>query len=1137
MEQISPLAPRIGVTQSVLDSMNVEQARQENKIALDEIGGVDGLAGMLGVNLETGLTTDQVLDMRDNFGYNKFPESPMDGYIDLLIIALSDTTLLILIAAAAVSLVVGTWENAEIGWLDGTAIFGAVFLVSNISAGNDYSKQFQFRKLEEESQADEQTSVIRNGVIERINPVDIVVGDVVVLQSGDAIPADCIICDHNEVKSNESSLTGEPDDLKKNRDKDPFLLSACTITDGNDAIHALALGIGPNSQWGKIKANLVQESVNTPLQDKLEIMTANIGYVGMLAAAATLIALIIMIFTDPDMNQEDYLIEFIHAFIIAITIVVVAIPEGLPLAVTIALAYSTKKMYADQCLIRVLAACETMGNATNICSDKTGTLTENQMTVTEGWFADIKYDADQFDTKSDKANGIPATIKQLLAEQISINRTAYLVYKDKMGKDLYKPNIIGNKTEGALIFMIRSWGFDYEEVHKQTYDQAKDKVFAFNSGKKRSTAVVHKKDETVVIYCKGASEWILKDCTHFLDQQGTKQTMTSSKRADLDKVINGMASNALRTLCLAHKVMSSVSELPGDWTENPPDSSDLILDCIVGIIDPLRSDVKDAVYKAQRAGVTVRMVTGDNIITAQAIAKQCGIMTTDGIAVEGPVFRKMTPADVDRMLPKLQVMARSSPDDKYLLVTRLNGYGIPSTREEWEEKFQNVEGVDFEKDKYRLLPGFKEEWDESRPFGGDVVGVTGDGTNDAPALKAADVGLAMGITGTKVAQHASDIIIVDDKFSSIIKAILWGRAVYDSVRKFLQFQLTVNIVALLLVFIGAVTRFEALNSVQMLWVNLVMDTMGALALATELPTPELLERKPYKRSAGLISRPMWRNILVQSTFQLTLTLILMFAGQNLWNIPRGKTCGKYTMTNEVDPLTVDPVKWNAYTGLKIEDPTTNSYVTCADFVTVCGDAGYTFAGESHGDQQYCLGGWNNPVGTDYKYMLSGFTVNGADVEEPVEVEKAFSDLDNFEDTCMEKCEKYEGYYQNTLLFNAFIFSQIFNEYNARVLGDDKNMLKGVESNFIFLSVTVFSVICQILMVYFGGQACKTQPITITDFLITVGLGAISLPVGVFMRFIPVEEDPDSFFSSEILGDGSGPSKDPDDLYLMKAQDF
>ena len=352
-----------------------------------------------------------------------------------------------------------------------------------------------------------------------------------------------------------------------------------------------------------------------------------------------------------------------------------------------------------------------------------------------------------------------AVVKNNLVEQICMNRTAYLVFKDADGRDLHTPQCIGNKTEGALIDMCRAWGYEYDAVMKEKFNPDKDKVYAFNSGKKRSTAVLFRKDGSVRVYAKGASEWILKDCTKVTNVNGGEDKMTPEKAKHIENLIEGMANEALRTLLLAHRDFPSAAALPAGWEENPPDNSELVCDCVVGIIDPLRGDVKEAVKTAQEAGVIVRMVTGDNIATACAIARQCGILGPDGLAVEGPNFRKMSPKAVDAILPRLRVMARSSPDDKYLLVTRLNGHGVPATKEEWEEKHKAKVGVSWETHKDLLLPGYREEWEETRPDGGDIVGVTGDGTNDAPALKAADVGLAMGITGTKVAQGASDIVV------------------------------------------------------------------------------------------------------------------------------------------------------------------------------------------------------------------------------------------------------------------------------------------------------------------------------------------------------------------------------------------
>jgi len=373
----------------------------------------------------------------------------------------------------------------------------------------------------------------------------------------------------------------------------------------------------------------------------------------------------------------------------------------------------------------------------------------------------------------------------------------------------------------------------------------------------------------------------------------------------------------------------------------------------------------------------------------------------DGISMVGEDFRKLTPAQLDDVLPRLQVLARSSPEDKHMLVQRLNGGLMPTTEEQWLEVHP---GKDYATQKDKLLPGHMDEWALSRRGGvGEVVGVTGDGTNDGPALKAADVGLSMGISGTDVAKNASDIVIMDDNFSSIVKAVLWGRSVFDNIRKFLQFQLTVNVVALTITFLSAVCGYKPpLNAVMMLWVNLIMDTMGALALGTEPPTTDLLDRRPYKRDASLINRPMWRNILVQATYQLGLLVFL---------------------------LKEAPVMFG------------------------CGD------------------------GTRHHF---------------------------------------------TIIFNAFVFCQVFNEFNAREIGDVFDPFKKLGTSPMFVVVIVFTIIAQWFIVEYGGDFTQTYPLSFEEWEITFMLGAMSIPVGYLMRLIPIDEDPESFAG---IGD-SMPKKKP-----------
>ncbi|XP_029060375.1 plasma membrane calcium-transporting ATPase 1 isoform X2 [Monodon monoceros] len=823
--------------------------------------------------------------------------------------------------------------EGETGWIEGAAILLSVVCVVLVTAFNDWSKEKQFRGLQSRIEQEQKFTVIRGGQVIQIPVADITVGDIAQVKYGDLLPADGILIQGNDLKIDESSLTGESDHVKKSLDKDPLLLSGTHVMEGSGRMVVTAVGI--NSQTGiiftllgaggeeeekkdekkkekknkkqdgaienrnkakaqdgaamemqplkseeggdgdekdKKKANLPKKEKSV-LQGKLTKLAVQIGKAGLLMSAITVIILVLYFVIDTFWVQKRpwlaectpiYIQYFVKFFIIGVTVLVVAVPEGLPLAVTISLAYSVKKMMKDNNLVRHLDACETMGNATAICSDKTGTLTMNRMTVVQAYINEKHY------RKIPEPEAIPANILSYLVTGISVNcaYTSKILPPEKEGG---LPRHVGNKTECALLGLLLDLKRDYQDVRNEIPEEALYKVYTFNSVRKSMSTVLKNSDGSYRIFSKGASEIILKKCFKILSANGEAKVFRPRDRDDIVKtVIEPMASEGLRTICLAFRDFPAGEPEP-EWDNENDIVTGLTCIAVVGIEDPVRPEVPDAIKKCQRAGITVRMVTGDNINTARAIATKCGILHPgeDFLCLEGKDFNRRIRNEkgeieqerIDKIWPKLRVLARSSPTDKHTLVKGI----IDSTVSEQRQ----------------------------------VVAVTGDGTNDGPALKKADVGFAMGIAGTDVAKEASDIILTDDNFTSIVKAVMWGRNVYDSISKFLQFQLTVNVVAVIVAFTGAcITQDSPLKAVQMLWVNLIMDTLASLALATEPPTESLLLRKPYGRNKPLISRTMMKNILGHAFYQLVVVFTLLFAGEKFFDIDSGRNAPLHAPPSE-----------------------------------------------------------------------------------------------------------------------------------------------------------------------------------------------------------------------------------------------
>ncbi|KAH3757734.1 calcium-translocating P-type ATPase [Pelomyxa schiedti] len=808
---------------------------------LEKMGGIEGVAKALGTHLKTGIPAEEektdFVARRTKYGKNEIPKPPPRSLFSMVLEGLGDKTLIMLCIAACVSLVLGVWENPKSGWIEGTAILVAVCLVVSVSAGNDWQKERQFRKLNDKKN-NKLVKVVRGGENKQVSVYAVNVGDVVAVELGDILCADGIFLSGFDIKCDESTMTGEPKPLPKGLDQDPFMLSSTKVVEGGMG-KMLVCCVGVHAQAGKTLSLLNQPSDDTPLQIKLEGLADQIAKFGMTAAALILVSLSVKLgfyvwmgWQAPD---TTVIVHQVLKFIItSITIVVVAVPEGLPLAVTISLAYSMTKMLRDNNLVRHLDACETMGGATTICSDKTGTLTLNKMTVMKGWFAGKTLEDT---TKPDKIPFTPV-YADIFHTAIAVNSTARTSINAQGEKTQ-----VGSPTEWALLNLSRLLGQEPEKTRASIPAVA---ALPFSSARKRMTTVIKMpKGDHYAIFSTGAPDVLLPRCTHYLTENGEMVLFGDTTRKDIQDVITAFAKTGLRTLMLTVRM---IKELPpsNDRAEYEKElETNLGVVFLAGIKDPVRPEVPPAVAKCQRAGIIVRMVTGDNIETAKQIARECGIIQSeDDVAIEGPVYRELPPDKRRIISDKLRVMARSSPQDKFVLVKTLKDLD-------------------------------------------HVVAVTGDGTNDAPALKESNIGFSMGITGTEVSKEASAIILMDDNFASIVKAAMWGRNVYDSIRKFLQFQLTVNMVAVLLAFIGALTNSHGeapLKPVQLLWVNLIMDTMAALALATEEPSETLLDRPPYGKNDSLITKMMWRNVFAQGTFQLCINLGVLYYGHILFGV-------------------------------------------------------------------------------------------------------------------------------------------------------------------------------------------------------------------------------------------------------------
>ena len=1027
-------------------SSNIKQTEEEYKSLINS---PENLCKILRTNLKRGISTNNKVDMEwrtKTFGTNKLPPDKPLRIIDFILECFEDPTLKVLLVSAIISLIIGLLkEGLKTGWIEGSAIFGAVFIVTAISSSLNYNEQLQFQKLKAENQK-KKVLVIRNGVEKEIDDEELLVGDLLVLKLGEIITVDGVFVSNNFIITDESAINGESDLIKKTANFSsefkngvtnfvcPLLISGTQIMEGQGMM--IVCAVGNKSFNGRNRELLSKDSESnseenlTPLKKQLNDLADLIGLFGYVMAALiggviVLKDIILKIYYRESIFVSSTLDTIINAFILAITVIVVAIPEGLPMAVAISLAYSLGQMKKEKNLVKNLNSSETMGNVNNICTDKTGTLTKGQMVVESFWFKGKDYKANDFQNLSRQE-------KKLFFENICNNIT--VVETTDINGNLV---LNGDMTEKALYNYMINNGYDKKNILNNQENINKEKyVLNFNSDNKFMCTLIRESAYYYKLYLKGAHEKVFPLLTT-IRSGSTVYEMFDKYKEEVSKIIQKYSKQSKRTLIFASKKISikEFNNANQSFKEKNVEFfkslyKNLNFEYLIGIRDQLRAEVPHSVEMCHKAGITVRMVTGDNIITALAISKDSNIINEDQFneALEdidkfrnicNSIIRPKRNYSSNNILNKdpsnnisdktLDDIVKSDFDSPIALEGeqfRLLSGNLTKNYDPETHKIKNITLNDVEmfkkitkrlkviaratpEDKFLLVFGLKQL--------GNIIAVTGDGTNDAPALKEAHVGFAMGIRGTDIAQQAADILLLDDSFSSIITACKFGRNVYDSIRKFVQFQLTTNIVAVFMTLLGGlILKDSPLNAIQMLWVNLIMDSFASLALATEKPNNKLLERKPYKRDSSILTPFMKANILSQGIFQILILLFIIFKGDKLFGVNSDRELEHY--------------EWN----------------------------------KEHG-------------------------------------------------------------YHFTIFFDVFVFLQVFNSINARKLNQKEiNIFEGIKDNIYYILVQSFIVLGQIILVTFGGRAVRTQPLSIFQHFVCALIASLSLGVGYCVKMIPFD---------------------------------
>jgi len=1143
--------------QELTNIVNKYKERDENMQDIkyfQEKNGIDFLLDALFTDKKKGISS--ISGREQYFGSNKIFRKPPPSFWDFVKEALSDKMIIILIVCSVfeigVSLyyIFGADQKDNMDWVDGISIIIAVFVVVSVGSITNYKKEMKFQDLNNIQNGTTKYNVIRNGIPQLIISDEILVGDLIKINYGEILPADMLVIEANGLKIDESALTGESNAVKKNsyencleeyenEEKHPssmILLSGTNVIEGTGT--CIAIAIGEHSQKGIIRGTIdnASEDDKTPLENKLNVIADLIGYFGLGSAIVTFVALVIQMIVryatgDEEFSWSNLAKRIITSAILCVSIIVVAIPEGLPLAVTLSLSFSIKKLMDNNNLVRKMHACETMGGANIICTDKTGTLTKNIMLVrrlvTSSQKIEVNPSMDvEIGIKKTKTIDKREEHKHIISNDVYWD-TLYSAIALNVDSTIFKldvPNENGdtetyetkNKTDQGFIeflYQFKSPLSPKRELFLSNSDSFK--LSPFDSKKKRMTTYI-KNDSFPTkyrLYTKGGAENATIYCNRYLNKEtGEVKDLTQDQIDFINFEINEMNKKMMRTLYICYNDITEQEYINSEKPDEKgllPDQKNLIFIGIFGLQDSLRTGVKNAVDECHMAGVRVIMVTGDNLITATSIAKDCNILPPK---IDIDKFREH---DVETNSSETNDPSKSKEHIKELL--ELRPYAItgnsfyaaiegiyckicgldtseckcPKSEAEAEElakdgspkkpvkkdAIRNLEN--FEKisanllvmarsqplHKYALVLGFKEL--------DNVVAVTGDGTNDAPALSKSDVGFSMN-DGTDIAKEASDIILMDNNFTSIVVAIIYGRSIYENIRKFLQFQLTVNFGACILVFLCSCIGNETpLTSIQMLWVNLIMDSLGSLALATEPPYQDLLRKKPTNRNESIINGKMWKHIGGQSLFEIGVLIILYFLAP------------KFIKEDKDD----------------IKD-TAAAIRQC--FGNLPGNAE---------DDEYILYGNRDKWVSNNNTVFNSTNTGCLNIcrEESIDIKKKWDNL-TMEEFYDRYVTQYGGTTHMTLIFDVFVCYTLFNQINCRIIDDGFNTFKRISKGIMFIIVTSCELAIQILLSQFGRQVfhCVINGLSFVQWMICLGFAVSTMCVNFIIKIIPLDKYIDKY---------------------------